>query len=90
MEDLFWDIFLIALIVLCYLCLAFVIFLLTPRIIDICNTNKPKKKHYLIKYELYCKHEIIIKAKSPLEARLKFQKKYKKYNLVSVAEMKDE
>ena len=90
MNDVFWDIFLIVLIVLFYLCLAFFIVLLPIGIYDICNTNKPKKKYYLIKYEFYCKHEIIIKARSPLKARLKFQRQYPRDDIISIEEITDE
>lgn len=99
MEDLFWDIFFLIAIIVFAFCAIFLIFLTVIGIIDICNnvklkkicnTDKPKKKYYLIKYDSSYKYEIIIKAQSPIEARLKFQRKYKEYDFVSIKEIKDE
>lgn len=90
MNDVLMDIFFITLVVLFYLCLAFLIVLLPIGIYGICNTNKPKKKYYLIKYKFIYDYEIIIKSKNSLEARLKFQRKYKEYNFVSIKEIENE
>lgn len=93
MNDLLWDIFYNLLAVISFLYVAFIVVIIIIGIKEICNTNKPKKKkkkYYLIKYALYCKHEIIIKAKSPLEARLKFHKEYPMCDLISLKEIKDE
>lgn len=90
MNDVLWDIFYIIVVVLFCLCVAFVVFILTIGIYDICNTAKPKKKYYLIKYKFIYDYEIIIKSKNSLEARLKFQRKYKEYNFVSIKEIENE
>lgn len=102
MEDLFWDIFFITGIIVFIFVAVFLIFFTVIGIIDICNnvklkkicnTDEPKKKYYLIKYEHYLyygKKEIVIKAQSPLKAKLKFHKKYKKFDFISIEEIKDE
>ena len=68
----------------------FCIFMIICGIIDMCNNVKPKKKYYLIKCSFYGRFEFIIKAKSSVQARLKFHRKYHKYDFISIEEIKDE
>ncbi len=90
MNDVLWDIFWFMLIILFAFCATFLIFGIVIGIINICKDGKPKKKYYLIKYEFYCKREIIMKAQSPLKARLKFQREYPSYDVISIEEIEDE
>lgn len=91
MNDVLWDIFWIVLVVLFCLCVAFLIFIIIIGIIDICNVDKPKKKYYLIQYRFSgWERETIIKAQSPLKAKLKFYRKYKHCAFISIEEIKDE
>lgn len=83
MNDVFWIIF-------CVIGTIFLIFIAVLAIIDIWIRDKPKKKYYLIKYKYFCRHEIIIKAKSPLEAKLKFHRKHKDCDFISIEEIEDE
>lgn len=83
MNDVFWIIF-------CVIGTIFLIFIAVLAIIDIWIRDKPKKKYYLIEYKMYSTHEIIMKAQSPLKARLKFQNKHPLCDLISLKEIKDE